>query len=49
MSIQKMTSWNYFDYKKNLDVNLHKKLEPVFVRHYAPNICLPLNMAKVKR
>ena len=23
-----------------------KKLELVFVKHYAPNICLPLNMAK---
>ena len=22
------------------------KLEPVFVKHYAPNICLSLNMAK---
>ena len=22
------------------------KLEPVFVKHYAPNICLPLKMAK---
>ena len=49
-----MTSWNYFvlNIKKNLDVNLHKNLEQVFVsgkKHYAPNICLPLNMAKVKR
>ena len=23
-----------------------QKIEPVFVKHYAPNICLPLNMAK---
>ena len=35
--------------KKNLDVNLQKKLEPVFVKHYGPNIFLHLNMAKVKR
>ena len=49
MSIQKMTSWNYFELQKNLDVNLHKKIEPVFVKHYAPNICLPLNLTKVKR
>ena len=28
---------------------LEPVFEPVFVKHYAPNICLPLNMAKVKR
>ena len=32
------------NYKKILDVNLHKNIEPVFVKHYVPNICLPLNM-----
>ena len=32
--------------KKILDVNLHtQKIEPVFVKYYAPNICLPLNSA----
>ena len=38
----------FLNYKKILDVNLHKKkIEPVFVKHYmyTPNICLPLNMA----
>ena len=24
----------------------NKKYKPVFVKHYAPNICLPLNMDK---
>ena len=24
-----------------------KKLEPVFVKHYAPNICLSIDMAKL--
>ena len=29
------------NYNKILDANLHKQLEPMFVKHYAPNICLP--------
>ena len=29
-----------------MSIYTHKKIEPVFVKHYAPNICLPLNMAK---
>ena len=44
MSIQKMTSWNYY---KTFWMSVYTKiLEPVFVKHYAPNICLPLNIAK---
>ena len=31
--------------KKKNDLKKHQ-LELVFVKHYAPNICLPLNMAK---
>ena len=42
MSIQKMTKGIIFNLKKNLDVNFHKKLEPVYVKHVLPNICLPL-------
>ena len=29
-----------------MSIYTHKKLEPVFVKHYAPNIFLPLIMAK---
>ena len=30
----------------DLKLQLYKNLEPVFVKHYAPNICLTLKMAK---
>ena len=46
MSIQKMTSWNYLNDKKFWMSIYTKILESVFVKHYAPNICLPLIMAK---
>ena len=47
MSIQNMTNWKYFELYKNSECQFtHKKIEPVFVKHYAPNICLLLNMAK---
>ena len=30
----------------NVTAKSKNQPEPVFVKHYAPNICLPLNMAK---
>ena len=54
MSIQKMASWNYFEQKKKRKkrkksgcqfTHTQKKIELVFVKHYAPNIYLPINMA----